>query len=103
VNVRFSQLSVFKLEKLLEYLIEEWSEESKNKFLKILDTKIKSIKKNPEAYPSSILETNLRKCVVTKQTTILYEIQDGSIFIMNVIDSRQDPGKIKDEIKKYFG
>ena len=103
MNVRFSQLSVFKLEKLLEYLKEEWSEESKNKFLKILDTKIKFIKKNPEAYPSSILEPSLRKCNVIKQTIIIYEIQDESIFIMNVIDSRQDLEKIKHEIKKHFG
>lgn len=103
MNVRFSQLSVFKLEKLLEYLKEEWSEESKNKFLKSLTTKIESIKKNPKAFPSSILETKLRKCVVTKQTIILYEIQDDSIFILNLIDSRQDPEKIRNEIKKHFG
>ena len=103
MNVRFSKLSVFKLEKLLDYLKEEWSEESKNKFLKRLDTKIKSIQKNPEAFPSSILESKLRKCVVTKQTIVLYEIHDDSIFIVSVIDSRQDPGKIKDEIEKHFG
>ena len=102
MNVRFSKLSVLKLEKLLKYLNEEWSEESKNRFLKSLNTKVESIKKNPKAFTSSILESKLRKCVVTKQTIILYEIQDDSIFIMNLIDSRQDQGKIKNEIKKHF-
>jgi len=103
VNVRFSRLSVLKLEKLLEYLKEEWSEETKKKFLKSLNAKVESIKKNPKAFPSSILESNLRKCVVTKHTIILYEIQDDSIFIMNLNDSRQDPEKIRDEIRKHFG
>ena len=103
MNVRFSQLSVLKLEKLLEYLKEEWSEQSKNKFLKSLNIKIESIKKNPKAFPSSILEPKLRNCVVSKQTIILYEIQDDTIFIMNIIDSRQDPEKIRNEIRKQFG
>ena len=103
MNVRFSQLSVLKLEKLLEYLKEEWSEQSKNKFLKSLDMKIEFIKKNPKAFPSTVLEPKLRKCVVTKQTIILYEIQDDTIFIMNLIDSRQDPEKIRNEIRKHFG
>ncbi|WP_103665190.1 type II toxin-antitoxin system RelE/ParE family toxin [Gracilimonas amylolytica] len=103
MNVRFSRLSVLKLEKLLEYLKEEWSEETKKKFLKSLNAKVESIKKNPKAFPSSILESNLRKCVVTKHTIILYEIQGDSIFIMNLIDGRQDPEKIRDEIRKHFG
>jgi len=103
LNVRFSQLSVLKLEKLLDYLEEEWSEESKKKFLKNLNSKIESIKTNPEAYPSSRVESKLRKCVVTKQTIILYEIQDDSIFILNLIDTRQDPEKIRKEIIKHFG
>ena len=68
MNVRFSQLSVLKLEKLLEYLKEEWSEESKNKFLKSLNMKVESIKENPKAFPLSILESLLRKCVITTQT-----------------------------------
>jgi len=102
MNVRFSRLSVLKLEKLLEYLEKEWSKDSKNKFLKQLNTNIESIKKNPEAYPASFFEPELRKCVVTSQTTIFYEIQGDSIFILNLIDNRQDPEKIKKEIKENF-
>tara|TARA_R110002124_G_scaffold286310_1_gene466832 strand:- start:16169 stop:16480 length:312 start_codon:yes stop_codon:yes gene_type:complete len=103
MKVRFSLLSVLKLEKLLEYLEQEWAEDSKNKFLKDLNTKLDSIKENPKAFPASTLEPKVRKCVVTRQTTILYEIQDDSIFILTVVDNRQDPDKIKKEIKKHFG
>lgn len=103
MKVRFSRLSVFKLEKLLEYLEVEWSENSKNTFLNHLKSKIELIKSNPQVYQASSLEPELRKCVVTKQTTILYEIQHDTIFILNVIDTRQDPEKIKAEIEKYFG
>jgi plasmid stabilization system protein ParE len=102
MKIRFSRLAVYKLEKLSEYLIEEWSEQSNLKFLKQLDSKVKTIQKNPELFPQSQLETGLRKCVVTKQTSLLYEIQTDSIFILTLIDTRQDQKKMKEEVKKHF-
>lgn len=102
MNVRFSRLAVYKLEKLSEYLVEEWSEQSNFKFLMRLDSKIKVIQKNPELFPQSQLESGLRKCVVTIQTSLLYEIQNESIFILTLIDTRQDQKKMKDEIRKHF-
>lgn len=102
MKVRFSRLAVYKLERLSEYLIEEWSEQSNYKFLKRLDSKIKVVQKNPELFPQSQLEPELRKCVVTKQTSLLYEIQTDSIFILTLIDTRQDQKRMKEEIKKHF-
>ena|SRR5680860_25070 len=102
MKVKFSKLAVLKLENLTAYLSEKWSESSKDRFLLRLNAKIESIQFNPELYPASVFDPDLRKCVVTKQTVILYEIQDDFIFILNLIDTRQNPRKIKREIKKYF-
>lgn len=103
MNVRFSRLAVYKLEKLSEYLIEEWSEQSNLRFLKRLDSKIKAIQKNPELFPQSQLEPRLRKCVITKHTTLLYEVEMESIFILTLIDTRQDQKRINEEVSKHFG
>lgn len=102
MKVRFSRLAVYKLEKLSEYLIEEWSEQSNLKFLKLLDSKIRVLEKKPELFPQSELEPGLRRCVITKQTSLLYEVQADSIFILTLIDTRQDQKKLKEEIKKHF-
>lgn len=102
MKVRFSRLATYKLEKLSEYLTEEWSEQSNLKFLKRLDSKIQTIQMNPEIFPQSEHEPGLRKCVVTKQTSLLYEIQTKSIFVLTIIDTRQDQKKIKEEIRKHF-
>jgi plasmid stabilization system protein ParE len=103
MKVHFSNLAAFKLQRLVDYLLEEWGEQSKRKFLKQLDIKIKVIETAPRAFPASRLDPKLRKCVVTKQTTILYEVHDQYVFILNLIDTRQDPMSIWKEIKKNFG
>ena len=103
MKVIFSNLAVFKLEKLSEYLVEEFSVNSKNKFLKKLNSRINTLQKNPELYPTSLIDQKLRKCVVTKQSSFLYEIHDDHIFILNLIDNRQDMKSIHVEIKKHFG
>ncbi len=102
MKVRFSKLASYKLERLSEYLIEEWSEKSNLKFLEQLDSKIQAIRLNPRSFPESELQPGLRRCVVTKQTSIIYEIQSKSIFVITIIDTRQNQGKIKEEIKKHF-
>jgi len=102
MKVRFSKLASFKLEKLSEYLIQEWSEESNLKFLKRLDSKIQVIRKNPRSFPESELQPGLRRCVVTKQTSLLYEIQSKFIFVITIIDTRQNHDKIKEEIRNSF-
>lgn len=102
MRLRFSELSAFKLERLSEFLIEKWSEQSNIKFLNKLDSKLKTVQSNPEAYPQSEIEPGLRKCEITKQMTVLYEVQNDTIFVLTIIDSRQDRKKIKKEIKNHF-
>lgn len=102
MNVRFSRLAAYKLENLSKYLIEEWSEQANLRFLKRLDSKIRTIQKNPEVFPQSELEPGLRKCVVTRQTSLLYEVQSDSIFILTIIDTRQDQKRLTAEIRRHF-
>ena len=53
------------------------------------------IQKNPELFPVSEFE-KLRKCVVSKQTSIFFIIEKNKIYIVSVFDTRQNPVKIKE-------
>lgn len=103
MNTIFSKLAVYKLEKLCEYLTDEFSENSKTKFIQKLNSNISRIEKNPELFPSSNIDKTIRKCVITKQTAILYEVHEHYIHVLNLIDNRQDKQRIHEEIKKHFG
>ena len=75
----------------MNYLRDEWSEKSVTEFLQKLTSCIDAIKVNPEMFAVSEFDRKLRKAVITKQTSILYEVVGDTIFVLNVIDNRQRP------------
>lgn len=103
MKVYFSDLAAFKLNKLTDYLESEWGEMSKSNFINKLEGTLISICQTPTMFPCSEYDEKLRRCVLTKQTSILYEIEKDAIYILNVIDNRQDTKAIFKEIKKHFG
>lgn len=70
----------------------------KNKFIEKLDTSIAIIEKQPEIFPESKKNKGLRKCVITKQTTLFYRFNTKQIYIVTVFDTRQHPKKLKKEL-----
>lgn len=97
-KVDISKTAQKKLDRLIEFLEEEWSEKIKQEFVIKLDNSIRIIKSQPEAFPESNLRKGLRKCVITKQTTLYYRYNSRKIFLVTLFDTRQDPNKINREI-----
>lgn len=95
-----SPIAEKKLEALLEYLVEEWSLKVKTNFIMHLDEYLQIIKKEPESFPESEKVKGLRRCVLTKQISIYYEFNDEEIRILTFFDTRQEPGKLADDLKK---
>ena len=97
-NVIVSKLARNKLQKLFEYLTENWSLKVKFDFIKKLDRSIEIIKKQPESFPQSHVKPGLRKCVITKQTTLYFRFTSSQIMIVNIFDNRQHPSKLNKEL-----
>lgn len=100
MKVFLSELAESKLLKLSEYLIENWSLRTRDKFISKLTEKIKQISIHPDSCPKSSEFDNLYKCVVTKQTTFYYRINSDKreIEIITIFDTRQNPDKLKKDI-----
>jgi len=98
-KVIISNLATKKLESLFEYLVNKWSVKVKNEFIAKLDKSIHLIKKQPKSFPSSEKEIGLRKCVITKQTTLYYRFDDKTIKIVTIFDTRQHPKKLKEDLR----
>lgn len=97
-KVVISKIAEKKLESLFDYLIEEWSVEVKRKFVERLDSSIEIIKSRPEIFPESKKGNGLRKCVITKQTTLYYRFNSQQINVVTIFDTRQDPQKLDRDI-----
>ena len=101
MEVFISELAEYKLKKLTDYLLEEWSYKVKKDFLAKLTAKIEQISLNPESCQKSMKFGEIYKCVVTKQTTFFYRVNFAKeeIEIITLFDTRQDPNKLKEHLE----
>jgi addiction module RelE/StbE family toxin len=90
-NIKLSNRAMRKLDRLLAYLEEEWSAKVKHEFVLKLDKSLKQIQRFPDNFPESQKNKGLRKCLVTKQTTIFYKYSETTIDIITIFDNRQNP------------
>ncbi|MEA1785563.1 type II toxin-antitoxin system RelE/ParE family toxin [Arenibacter sp. GZD96] len=97
-KVFISKTAERKLDKLLEYLITEWSIRVKTDFVEKFNSSIETIKNQPEIFPESKKGKGLRKCVITKQTILFYRYNSKRINIVTIFDTRQNPNKLDKEI-----
>ena len=103
MKVFLSPLAEKKIQLLLEYLEQEWSIKTREDFLSNLIKKFEQISNHPHSCIKSNEYPNLHKCFVTKQTSFFYRIKSNEIEVITLIDNRQNPEKIGEEIKKLFG
>lgn len=102
-RVYLSPLAEFKIDKLLAYLEEEWGDEVRQSFLEKLKQTVEQINTYPESFQKSELAEGVYKGLVTSHTALFYRFHEGNIEIITIIDNRQNPRKVANEIKKYFG
>ncbi len=90
-EIRFSKRAANRFDNILEFLEAKWSLKVKNNFILKIDRSLSKIQMHPDCFPESEKFRGLRKCVVTKQTTLFYKYTDSSIDIVAIFDNRQNP------------
>ena len=93
--IAFSVNANKKLQNLIDYLETEFPLKTKEKFILNFDKIIYLIQNSPETFPKSTINSSLRRCVLSKQTTIYYKFNSKQIRILSIFDTRQNPLKIK--------
>ncbi|MDW8850145.1 type II toxin-antitoxin system RelE/ParE family toxin [Flavobacterium sp. MMLR14_040] len=99
LKINISKTAEENLDAVLNFIEARWSKKSKEIFLVKFQKAISIISMNPEIFPKSSINKKYRKCVVTKQSSLLYSFGSNEIRIHAIFDTRQDPNKIKKDIK----
>ena len=94
-NIDWSDEASGNLDSIIEYLQNRWTDREIGRFFKKLDKRIDTISRNPFAFPVVDFRDNLRKCVLSEQTTIYYEIKSDAVVILSLFDNRKDPNSLK--------
>ena len=93
-KIVFSSRSKSQLDSLLNYLENKFSILTKKKFISKLDKSISIIQKDPDTFPKSNNSKMIRKCIISKQTTLYYRFNSQEIRLLSFFDTRQNPTKI---------
>ncbi len=80
---------------LLDYLETKWGEKTIRKFHIRLMSILELIAERPEIYPASAKNKRIRRCVISRQTSLYYQIRRNTIELITLFDNRQNPSKIR--------
>lgn len=94
-KIFWTQEAIDNLESILEYLSANFSNQEIDKFKKKLSKQIELIQKFPQMFPVSSYNTKLRKAVLSKQTTVFYEVKENMIHLVYLFVNYQDIEKIR--------
>ncbi|MDR0874488.1 MAG: type II toxin-antitoxin system RelE/ParE family toxin [Prevotellaceae bacterium] len=85
------------LSAIFDYLESRWSEREISNFAELLETYLHTISQNPATFPYYDRKKNIRRCVLSPQTTIYYkEITfENRVVIIALFNNRQNPKTLR--------
>ena len=90
MKVTITDQAAKQLAELADYLELEWSPNVRDNFLLKVESAVEVIAAFPSAFPASESFPEFRRCVITPQTSLFYQIRLDEIEVVAVLDNRQD-------------
>jgi len=91
----WTEEAISNLEDIFDYLTKEWTQREVNNFKKKIGRQLDLIILNPFMFPKSDYNPRLRKAVLSRQTTIFYEIRKNDIYLAYIFTNKMNIEKIK--------
>jgi plasmid stabilization system protein ParE len=79
------------MQKLLNYLIAEWSYDIADKFEELTELRLQTLIQEPLIGKVSEINNSTRFIILTKHNKLYYRIKGDVIIIVNIFDTRQNP------------
>lgn len=89
--VRYSTRAYTEYEEILEYAFENFGANVAAKVDRYFEEMIDHIAVNPYLYPCSNKKKNLRRCVISSQTTLYYRFNGESVELASFRGNRMNP------------
>ena len=93
VKLIWSERALKEYEDLLDYLMEKWGEKITRQVIAEVTHQIIRIETTPEQFPIIVKRRNIRRCVISPQTSIFFKASKNVCEIYSIFDNRQDPAK----------
>ncbi|MBS1526104.1 MAG: type II toxin-antitoxin system RelE/ParE family toxin [Bacteroidetes bacterium] len=90
LEVRWTEKAEFTFDHIVSFIENNWGKNSSEKFINKTAKLLLSISVHPFLFPESGID-NVRKAVITRQTSLFYEVHADRIMLVFFGDNRQDP------------
>ena len=90
LTINWSDGAIADFKQITVFLNKCWLEKEVTEFVLKAESVIKVISIQPYLYPESSFN-QLRKAIITKQTSVYYLVQDQEIYLITFWDNRQNP------------
>ncbi len=83
------------LDAIIRFIQSQWSEQIKTDFLAAVSDKMKLLTTVPYLYKASATETTVRACLINRQVTMYYRVNENNrrIEVLSFKDNRSEPRK----------
>ena len=95
LKIRWTEEATKNLENIIIYLETSWTSKELAKFFEKFEKQLLLLSIFPEAYPFSLKKKKIHKCVLTKNLTIFYSVEEEFLVLLSIFDTRQLPAKVK--------
>ncbi|RKD91048.1 type II toxin-antitoxin system RelE/ParE family toxin [Mangrovibacterium diazotrophicum] len=89
-KLRWSAESIRNLEEVINDIQQKWSDKEVRGFKQKLGRQLNLIIRFPTLFPVSLSNPNLRKAVLSKQTTVFYQITNNTIYLVHIHLNRKN-------------
>ena len=94
LKIQWTKRAAESFDKIVNSIEENWSENSAKTFVKKTDKLIEQIAENPDICPQ-IEGKNVKRGVITKQTSLFYRVMKDVIRLITFWDNRRNPKRLR--------
>ena len=94
-KIYWTEEAIRNLEEIIDYLYSRWTKREVDNFKAKLSKQIDLISGNPKLFPISTFQPRLRKAVLSKQTSIFYEVKNDTIYLAYIFVSYKSTDRLK--------
>lgn len=93
IKIVWTKNAVADFNKIIDYLIENWSENVATNFELVVQNKLEILIKYPSMGMASQRIENVRSFFLTKHNRLYYRFKNNFIELLRILDTRQNPIK----------
>jgi plasmid stabilization system protein ParE len=93
-EIRWSDRATEDFHEVIDYLLNNWSEEIALRFIEIVEYRLHQVSLQPKIGLLSIRDKGVRSVVITKHNKLYYRMLDEQLIeVASIFDTRQKPDR----------